>query len=351
MAVREHLQAAIESGDRTESERVLRALPERALLARYAARCANETGQHELLAALIPAMLAARDAQSALRLINSTGSPQFAQDVCDWARWSGRIDIFDQCLQTVSPFYWETPNISDRLASLLGMMHVERDIGQLRRQRDEAIELIQVGGAHAGIQRLITSMFHPMQPGWDLTSRQARRMASIKLLQACAGSLDSTVMFSLVVATALIEDETGLRDLASSGLSLSARSESGCTPLQCLVAAADEIAVKTLLIAGADINTSSRLGYTALHFAARTGKLQLVELLLNNAAKRDVRSDAIAGAVKPEQLAAAYGHRDCQRALAPWYRLRSTRGRDIDIAAIDRQLIAVLGDPITSRMS
>ena len=351
VAVREHLLAAISSGDRTQSARVLRALPERALLARYAARCANETGQHELLAALIPAMLETRDAQSALRLINSTGSPQFARDVCDWARGSGRTDVLDHCLPAVSPFYWEKPNASDRLSWLLGTMQAERDIGQLRKYRDEAIELVKVGGAHAGIQRLITSMFHPMQPGWDLTSRQAQRMTSIKLLQACAGSLDSKVLFHLVVFTALMEDEIGLRDLASSGLSLSALSESGCTPLQSVVAIADEIAVNILLIAGADINARSRLGYTALHIAARTGNLQLVELLLQNGAKRDVRSDASAGAVKPEQLAAAYGHRDCQRALAPWYRLGSANSRDIDTTAMDRQLVALLGDPVSSRMS
>jgi ankyrin repeat protein len=51
-------------------------------------------------------------------------------------------------------------------------------------------------------------------------------------------------------------------------------------------------AVKLFLQAGADVNAANDLGFTAMHYAAQTGKNKIVEFLASNGARLDVKNKA-----------------------------------------------------------
>jgi ankyrin repeat protein len=50
--------------------------------------------------------------------------------------------------------------------------------------------------------------------------------------------------------------------------------------------------IKLFIQAGADVNAANDLGFTAMHYAAQTGRTQIVELLAANGAKLDVKNKA-----------------------------------------------------------
>jgi ankyrin repeat protein len=51
-------------------------------------------------------------------------------------------------------------------------------------------------------------------------------------------------------------------------------------------------AIKLFLAAGADVNATNDLGFTAIHYAAQTGRTRIIELLAANGAKLDVKNKA-----------------------------------------------------------
>jgi ankyrin repeat protein len=63
-------------------------------------------------------------------------------------------------------------------------------------------------------------------------------------------------------------------------------------PLHAAVTLGDsEEAVRLLLEAGADVNATQAGGFTALHQAAASGKLEIIAVLLEHGARRDARCD------------------------------------------------------------
>jgi ankyrin repeat protein len=51
-------------------------------------------------------------------------------------------------------------------------------------------------------------------------------------------------------------------------------------------------AIKLFLAAGADVNAANDQGFTAIHFAAQTGRTRIVEFLSANGARLDVKNKA-----------------------------------------------------------
>ena len=68
---------------------------------------------------------------------------------------------------------------------------------------------------------------------------------------------------------------------------------------------------KNLIDAGADVNVTSKYGETALHWAVENGHTAIVNLLLVNGAKVDVKYDGVTAL----HIAVHYGHREIVEAL------------------------------------
>jgi ankyrin repeat protein len=65
--------------------------------------------------------------------------------------------------------------------------------------------------------------------------------------------------------------------------------------------------VKTLIAHGADLQARTRRGFSALHFAARTGDLATAQLLLDAGIEIDIRSQPDASLKPPSSAAGGYG--------------------------------------------
>lgn len=81
------------------------------------------------------------------------------------------------------------------------------------------------------------------------------------------------------------------------------------------------------LIRAGQIDAQDNAGYTALHYAARNGQLGMCQLLLDNRANSECRTNA--GQATPLQRAAIGGHRDVVSLLI---------GRGADLLAQDTDL-------------
>lgn len=86
----------------------------------------------------------------------------------------------------------------------------------------------------------------------------------------------------------------------------------GVTPLMTYVWREHKEAVQKLLDRGADVNTQDHDGDTALHGAAQTGNVAIIDLLLAKGAKLNVKNK-VGGT--PLMWAAVYGHEEAARRL------------------------------------
>ncbi len=89
-------------------------------------------------------------------------------------------------------------------------------------------------------------------------------------------------------------------------LLLICRSADAASPLYDAVIRNDVRSVQTAILAGEDVNAPQEFGRTALHEAARSGRSQVVRLLLDRGADVDARNPS---GLTPLHLAAIWGHR------------------------------------------
>lgn len=107
---------------------------------------------------------------------------------------------------------------------------------------------------------------------------------------------------------AAIQDQSDVIDvLVRAGRAVDSRDDEGRTPLMSAAAFGSNLAAKTLLALGADIDARDHVsGDSALHYSARFGRIEIATMLLDNGGFADVRSEKTG--IAPMHYAAAFGH-------------------------------------------
>ncbi|WP_413510633.1 ankyrin repeat domain-containing protein [Serratia liquefaciens] len=125
---------------------------------------------------------------------------------------------------------------------------------------------------------------------WAILSQQTQSLSSLLALGADATTpgLDGN---SALHTAAAVQDPQYLRLLLAHGVPLNPRNAvTGATPLAAAVLAGREEQVRLLLVSGADVTLSDRLGDTPLHLAAKINAPQLALMLLQAGADAKARN-------------------------------------------------------------
>jgi ankyrin repeat protein len=143
-----------------------------------------------------------------------------------------------------------------------------------------------------------------------------RRLISGFVLST-AGALCLSVMLSANAATvaeaAMLGDKAAVRELLKKGMDVNAAQGDGMTALHWAARTGDVELAQMLLYAGANVKAMTRLGaYTPLIMAAQVGNAQMIDLLLKSGADPKV---ATTNGTTPLMLAASAGHADAVRLL------------------------------------
>src|SRR5687768_6322480 len=143
-----------------------------------------------------------------------------------------------------------------------------------------------------------------------------RRMMSALILST-AGALCLSVMLSANEATvaeaAMVGDKAAVRELLKKGMDVNAAQGDGMTALHWAARTGDVELGQMLLYAGANVKAMTRLGaYTPLIMAAQVGNAKMIDLLLTSGADPKV---ATTNGTTPLMLAASAGHADAVRLL------------------------------------
>lgn len=140
--------------------------------------------------------------------------------------------------------------------------------GRLREQGDRQVTLLQ----------------------WAILSQQPQSLGSLLELgaDASASGLDGN---SALHTAAAVQDPQYLQLLLAHGVAVNPRNAvTGATPLAAAVLAGREEQLRLLLVSGADITLSDRLGDTPLHVAAKINAPQLALMLLQAGADAKARN-------------------------------------------------------------
>lgn len=140
--------------------------------------------------------------------------------------------------------------------------------GRLREQGDRQVTLLQ----------------------WAILSQQPSSLGSLLELGADAATpgLDGN---SALHTAAAVQDPQYLRLLLEQGVAVNPRNAvTGATPLAAAVLAGREEQLRLLLVSGADVMLSDRLGDTPLHVAAKINAPQLALMLLQAGADAKARN-------------------------------------------------------------
>nr|WP_315293223.1 ankyrin repeat domain-containing protein [Serratia proteamaculans] len=140
--------------------------------------------------------------------------------------------------------------------------------GRLREQGDRQVTLLQ----------------------WAILSQQPSSLGSLLELGADVGipGLDGN---SALHTAAAVQDPQYLRLLLEQGVAVNPRNAvTGATPLAAAVLAGREEQLRLLLVSGADVTLSDRLGDTPLHVAAKINAPQLALMLLQAGADAKARN-------------------------------------------------------------
>ena len=127
-------------------------------------------------------------------------------------------------------------------------------------------------------------------PQWAILAQQPQSLALLLELGADASTpgLDGN---SALHTAAAVQDPQYLRLLLEQGGAVNPRNAvTGATPLATAVLAGREEQLRLLLVSGADVTLSDRLGDTPLHIAAKTNALQLALMLLQAGADAKARN-------------------------------------------------------------
>lgn len=125
---------------------------------------------------------------------------------------------------------------------------------------------------------------------WAILSQQPQSLALLLELGADASipGLDGN---SALHTAAAVQDPQYLRLLLERGVAVNPRNAvTGATPLATAVLAGREEQLRLLLVCGADVTLSDRLGDTPLHVAAKTNAPQLALMLLQAGADAKARN-------------------------------------------------------------
>ncbi len=127
-------------------------------------------------------------------------------------------------------------------------------------------------------------------PQWAILAQQPQSLALLLELGADASipGLDGN---SALHTAAAVQDPQYLRLLLEQGGAVNPRNAvTGATPLATAVLAGREEQLRLLLVSGADVTLSDRLGDTPLHVAAKTNAPQLALMLLQAGADAKARN-------------------------------------------------------------
>ncbi|MGO4744591.1 ankyrin repeat domain-containing protein [Serratia quinivorans] len=127
-------------------------------------------------------------------------------------------------------------------------------------------------------------------PQWAILSQQPQSLNSLLALGADVATpgLDGN---SALHTAAAVQDPQYLQLLLANGVPINPRNAvTGATPLATAVLAGREEQVRLLLVAGADVTLSDRLGDTPLHLAAKINAPQLALMLLQAGADAKARN-------------------------------------------------------------
>ncbi|MBI3310276.1 MAG: ankyrin repeat domain-containing protein [Serratia liquefaciens] len=127
-------------------------------------------------------------------------------------------------------------------------------------------------------------------PQWAILSQQPQSLNSLLALGADAATpgLDGN---SALHTAAAVQDPQYLQLLLAHGVPINPRNAvTGATPLATAVLAGRGEQVRLLLVAGADVTLSDRLGDTPLHLAAKINAPQLALMLLQAGADAKARN-------------------------------------------------------------
>ncbi|CAI1836675.1 Ribulose-5-phosphate 4-epimerase and related epimerases and aldolases [Serratia quinivorans] len=127
-------------------------------------------------------------------------------------------------------------------------------------------------------------------PQWAILAQQPQSLALLLELGADASTpgLDGN---SALHTAAAVQDPQYLRLLLEQGGAVNPRNAvTGATPLATAVLAGREEQLRLLLVSGADVTLSDRLGDTPLHVAAKTNAPQLALMLLQAGADAKARN-------------------------------------------------------------
>lgn len=127
-------------------------------------------------------------------------------------------------------------------------------------------------------------------PQWAILAQQPQSLALLLELGADASipGLDGN---SALHTAAAVQDPQYLRLLLEQGGAVNPRNAvTGATPLATAVLAGREEQLRLLLVSGADVTLSDRLGDTPLHIAAKTNAPQLALMLLQAGADAKARN-------------------------------------------------------------
>lgn len=127
-------------------------------------------------------------------------------------------------------------------------------------------------------------------PQWAILTQQPQSLALLLELGADASipGLDGN---SALHTAAAVKDPQYLRLLLEQGGAVNPRNAvTGATPLATAVLAGREEQLRLLLVSGADVTLSDRLGDTPLHIAAKTNAPQLALMLLQAGADAKARN-------------------------------------------------------------
>lgn len=127
-------------------------------------------------------------------------------------------------------------------------------------------------------------------PQWAILAQQPQSLALLLELGADASTpgLDGN---SALHTAAAVQDPQYLRLLLEQGGAVNPRNAvTGATPLATAVLAGREEQLRLLLLSGADVTLSDRLGDTPLHVAAKTNAPQLALMLLQAGADAKARN-------------------------------------------------------------
>jgi ankyrin repeat protein len=100
--------------------------------------------------------------------------------------------------------------------------------------------------------------------------------------------------------TARRDDVAAVRALIRAGADVNAQNNLGRTALMMTTESRHALCAKHLIDAGADLCMGDHRGYTALHFACRTGKREVVRMLLakGSTARGSRRREAVSGELR-----------------------------------------------------